>query len=54
MPTRPAMRWADHRRTFMVLARITASRTMERLYLLPALGVQGALVLIFFFDVWLS
>jgi len=39
---------------FMVLARITASRTMERLYLLPALGLQGALVLIFFFDVWLS
>jgi Gpi18-like mannosyltransferase len=39
---------------FLVLARITANRTLERLYLLPALGLQGALVLIFFFDIWLS
>jgi Gpi18-like mannosyltransferase len=39
---------------FLVLARIAANRTVERLYLLPALGLQGALVLIFFFDIWLS
>jgi hypothetical protein len=39
---------------FIVLARLGANRYLERFYLLPAMGVQGVLVLAFFNNVWLS
>ncbi len=39
---------------FIVLARIGANRYLDRFYLLPAIGVQGVLVLAFFGNVWLS
>jgi hypothetical protein len=39
---------------FIVLSRIGANRYLERFYLLPAIGVQGVLVLAYFNDVWLS
>lgn len=39
---------------FMVLARLGANRNLERLYLLPAILAQGALLMTFFFDVWLA
>ncbi len=39
---------------FLVLARIGANRHAERFYLMPAIAVQGALLLAFFSGVWLS
>jgi Gpi18-like mannosyltransferase len=39
---------------FIVLARTGANRYLNRLYLLPAMGVQSVLVLAFFNNVWLS
>jgi Gpi18-like mannosyltransferase len=39
---------------FMVVARMGANRTTERFYLLPALGVQIALLIAFFNNIWLS
>ena len=39
---------------FLVLARLTAGRAGERLYLLPAIGVQTVLVLTFLNNVWVG
>ena len=39
---------------FIVLARMGANRYLDRLYLLPAMGVQAVLVLAFFNNIWLS
>jgi Gpi18-like mannosyltransferase len=39
---------------FIVLARMGANRHAERLYLLPAIAVQGALLLAYFNNIWLS
>jgi Gpi18-like mannosyltransferase len=39
---------------FIVLARIGANRYAERFYLMPAIGIQGVLVLAYFLDIWLS
>jgi Gpi18-like mannosyltransferase len=39
---------------FMVLARMGANRTLERLYLMPALLTQGVLLLSFYYDIWVA
>jgi hypothetical protein len=39
---------------FMVVARMGASRTVERFYLLPAFGIQITLLIAFFNGIWLS
>jgi hypothetical protein len=39
---------------FVVLARLTAGRVGERLYLLPAIGVQAVFLLTFLNNVWVS
>ena len=39
---------------FMVAARIGANQYAERFYLFPAIGVQAALLIAWFFQVWLS
>jgi Gpi18-like mannosyltransferase len=39
---------------FIVFARIGANRYVERLYLMPAIGIQSTLVVAYFFDIWLS
>lgn len=39
---------------FMVLARVGANRNLERLYLLPALMIQGVLLLCFYRAIWLA
>jgi Mannosyltransferase (PIG-V) len=39
---------------FMVVARMGANRVIERFYLLPAMGVQIALLIAFFNGIWLS
>jgi Gpi18-like mannosyltransferase len=39
---------------FMVLARMGANQHVERFYLMPAIAVQGVLVLGFYFDYWLA
>jgi hypothetical protein len=39
---------------FMVVARMGANRTLERFYLLPALGIQATLLLAYFNGAWLS
>ena len=38
----------------MVLARMGANRTLERLYLMPALLTQGVLLLSFYYDIWVA
>jgi hypothetical protein len=39
---------------FMVLARIGRNPHFERFYLVPAMAVQGVLVLAFYYDIWLT
>jgi hypothetical protein len=39
---------------FMVLARMGRNPHFERFYLVPAMAVQGVLVLAFYYDIWLS
>jgi len=39
---------------FMVLARMGRNPHFERFYLVPAMAVQGVLVLAFYYDIWLT
>jgi hypothetical protein len=39
---------------FIVLARMGANQHAERFYLMPAIAMQGVLVLGFYFDLWLA
>jgi hypothetical protein len=39
---------------FVVLARLTAGRVGERLYLLPAVGIQAVFLLTFLNNVWVG
>jgi hypothetical protein len=39
---------------YIVLARMCAQAHLERLYLMPALLVQGVFVLAFYFDYWIA
>jgi hypothetical protein len=38
----------------MVLARMGANQHIERFYLVPAIAVQGVLVLGWYYDLWLA